>query len=48
MSTKQFYLICLIGITSIGGSLLLLLWRKLKDKLPENKGILFIALAMFS
>lgn len=48
MSTKQFYLICLIGISFLGGSLLLLLWRKLKDKLPENKGILFIALAMFS
>lgn len=48
MSTKQFYIICLIGITFLGGSLLLLLWRKLKDKLPENKGILFIALAMFS
>lgn len=48
MTTKQFYLLCLIGITFIGGMLMLLLWRQIKLKSSENRGMLFIALAMFS
>lgn len=48
MSTKQFYLLCLIGVTFIGGMLMLLLWRQIKLKSSENRGILFISLAMFS
>jgi hypothetical protein len=48
MTTKQFYLICLIGITLVGGLVLLFLWRQIKLKSKENKSLLFIALAMFS
>lgn len=48
MTTKQFYLLCLIGITFIGGMLMLLLWRQIKLKSSENRGMLFISLAMFS
>lgn len=48
MTTKQFYLICLIGITLVGGLILLFLWRQIKLKSKENKSLLFIALAMFS
>lgn len=48
MTTKQFYLLCLIGITFIGGMLMLLLWRQIKLKSTENRGMLFISLAMFS
>jgi hypothetical protein len=48
MSTKQFYLLCLIGVTFIGGMLMLLLWRQIKLKTSENRGMLFLALAMFS
>jgi hypothetical protein len=48
MTTKQFYLLCLIGITFIGGMLMFLLWRQIKLKSSENRGMLFISLAMFS
>ena len=48
MTTKQFYLLCLIGITFIGGTIMLLLWRQIKLKSSENRGMLFISLAMFS
>ena len=48
MSTKQFYLLCLIGVTFIGGMVMLLLWRQIKLKSSENKGMLFLSLAMFS
>jgi hypothetical protein len=48
MTTKQFYLLCLIGITIIGGMIMLLLWRQIKLKSSENRGMLFISLAMFS
>jgi hypothetical protein len=48
MSTKQFYLLCLIGITFVGGMIMLLLWRQIKLKSSENRGMLFISLAMFS
>lgn len=48
MTTKQFYLLCLIGITFIGGLIMLLLWRQIKLKSSENRGMLFISLAMFS
>jgi hypothetical protein len=48
MTTKQFYLLCLIGITFIGGMIMLLLWRQIKLKSSENRGMLFISLAMFS
>ncbi len=48
MTTKQFYLWCLIGITFIGGVIILLLWRQFKLKTSESKGMLFIALAMLS
>jgi hypothetical protein len=48
MTTKQFYLLCLMGITFVGGMLLLILWRQIKLKSSENRGILFISLAMFS
>lgn len=47
MATKQFYFICLIGITFLGGCFLLLLKRKLK-KTQESKGMVFVALGMFS
>lgn len=48
MSTKQFYLLCLIGVTFIGGMVMLLLWRQIKLKSSENRGMLFLSLAMFS
>jgi hypothetical protein len=48
MTTKQFYLLCLIGITFVGGMIMLLLWRQIKLKSSENRGMLFISLAMFS
>ena len=48
MTTKQFYLLCLIGITIIGGTIMMLLWRQIKLKSSENRGMLFISLAMFS
>ncbi len=48
MTIKQFYLLCLIGVTFIGGMIMLLLWRQFKLKSSENKGMLFLALAMFS
>ena len=48
MTTKQFYLLSLIGITAIGGLVLLLLWRQIKGESKENRGALFIALALFS
>lgn len=48
MTTKQFYLLCLIGITFMGGMIMLLLWRQIKLKSSENRGMLFISLAMFS
>lgn len=47
MSTKQFYYICLIGITFLAGCFLLLLKTKM-NKSQESKGIVFIALGMFS
>ncbi len=48
MSTKQFYLLCLIGITFMGGMIMLFLWRQIKLKSSENRGMLFISLAMLS
>jgi hypothetical protein len=48
MTTKQFYLLCLIGVTFVGGMIMLLLWRQIKLKSSENRGMLFISLAMFS
>lgn len=48
MSTKQFYLLCLVGVTFIGGMVMLLLWRQIKLKSSENRGMLFLSLAMFS
>jgi len=47
MTTKHFYYICLIGVTFLAGCFLLLLKRKM-NKTPESKGIVFIALGMFS
>ena len=47
MSTKHFYYICLIVITFLAGCFLLLLKRKM-NKSQESKGIVFIALGMFS
>ncbi len=48
MTTKQFYLLCLLGVTLIGAVVLLFLWSQIKKKYSENKGMLFIALAMLS
>jgi hypothetical protein len=48
MTTKQFYLLCLIGITFMGGMIMLFLWRQIKLKSSENRGMLFISLAMLS
>jgi hypothetical protein len=48
MTTKQFYLLCLLGVTLIGAVVLLFLWSQIKKKYSENKGMLFIALAMMS
>jgi hypothetical protein len=46
---KQFYLLCLIGITFIGGMLILLLWRQnRKQTTLENRSMLFLSLALFS
>jgi hypothetical protein len=48
MTTKQFYLLILIGISFIGGTLLLLIWRQLRQHDKENRSSLFLSLAMFS
>jgi hypothetical protein len=48
MTTKHFYLLCLIGITFMGGMIMLFLWRQIKLKSSENRGMLFISLAMLS
>jgi hypothetical protein len=48
MTTKQFYLLCLIGVTLLGGAFMYLLWRQIKQKSSENRGMLFLSLAMFS
>jgi hypothetical protein len=48
MTTKQFYLLCLIGVTFVGGMFMLLLWRQIKLSSSEKRGMLFISLAMFS
>lgn len=47
MATKQFYFICLIGVTLFTGFILLFLKSRLKNKL-ERKSSFLIALAMFS
>jgi hypothetical protein len=48
MTTKQFYLLCLFGITFIAGCFLIIIWRKIKTIHTENKGLLFISLSSFS
>jgi hypothetical protein len=47
MATKQFYFICLIGVTLFCGFVLLLLKRKMFDK-KHKKSAFFVALGMFS
>lgn len=47
MATKQFYFICLIFLTFLGGCFLLLLKRKLSNN-QDSKGMLFVALGLFS
>jgi hypothetical protein len=47
MATKQFYFICLIGITFFCGIVLLLIKKKLTER-NDNKSLFFIALGMFS
>lgn len=47
MATKQFYFICLIGITLFTGLILLFIKSRLKNK-SDRKSSFFIALAMFS
>jgi hypothetical protein len=48
MTLKQFYFICLIGTTFLGGCMLLLFNKRLKTKQNEKNAIYYIALAMFS
>jgi hypothetical protein len=48
MTTKQFYLLCLISVTFVGGMFMLLLWRQIKLASSEKRGMLFISLSMFS
>jgi len=48
ITIKQFYLICLIGVSSIGGLVLLSIWRQINKVKKGNKSLLFISLALFS
>lgn len=48
MTLKQFYFICLIGTTFLGGCMLLLFNKRLKTNQDEKNAIYYIALAMFS
>jgi hypothetical protein len=48
MTTKQFYLLSLFGITFVGGLLLFILWRQLKKDNKNNQAPLYLSLAMFS
>lgn len=48
ISTKQFYLICLIGVSSMGGLVLLSIWRQINKVEKGNRSLLFISLALFS
>jgi len=47
MATKHFYYLCLIWITFLGGLFLIMLKRNLKNTL-EAKGLVFVALGLFS
>lgn len=48
ITIKQFYLISLIGVSSMGGLVLLSIWRQINKIQKGNRSLLFISLALFS
>lgn len=48
MLLKQFYLLSLFAISASGGLILFVLWQQIKLRATENRGPLFLSLALFS
>ena len=48
MLLKQFYLLSLFVVSASGGLILFVLWQQIKLRATENRGPLFLSLALFS